>query len=109
MKPDRLSQLQQFLEQDPNDPFVKYGIAMEYTGSGKFEEALKWFDRIKTDHPDYLPLYYQYGMTLIQTGDEEEAEEVLRAGIELAKQKEDRKTQNELAELLDDIIDEDEY
>ena len=36
---ERLEQLRLLAQKDPNDPFIKYAIALEYMSSNRFEEA----------------------------------------------------------------------
>ena len=35
----RKQQLEEMLAEDPNDPFLRYGLAMEHAGAGAHEEA----------------------------------------------------------------------
>lgn len=95
MKSDRIAQLIKFLAEDPHDAFVKYGLAMEYL-TDQPEESITWFTDLLINHPDYLPTYYQAAALYAEIGSREEAEEVYRKGIELAKKVNDR---HSLAEL----------
>lgn len=106
MNHKRLEQLQELLKADPDDPFLHYGIAMEYLGNEDFGAALAGFEGILKQFPDYVPNYYQFGKLLFETGSGERSVEILRAGVEVARKAGDRHSQGELASLLDDIEDE---
>lgn len=54
---DRLSQLFDFLEKEPNDPFLLYAIATEYVNTDT-QKAVTYFEQLLTDHPDYTATYY---------------------------------------------------
>ncbi len=51
---DRLKQLMQFYDENPDDPFVCYCIALEKVKQSQFDEALDWFTGLTKDHPDYV-------------------------------------------------------
>ena len=42
----RLEQLQQFLQNSPNDSFILFAIAKEYEGAGKLNEALNYYKKL---------------------------------------------------------------
>lgn len=96
----RLTQLQQMLEQEPNDVFLHYAIAIEYFSAADFKEALSRFKIILSDYPDYLSAYYQTGKCHEELQQTEEAKEVYAKGIELAQKQNKTKTLNELREAL---------
>jgi len=84
---NRKQQLEEMLAEDPHDAFLRYGLAMEYVGEGKDEEAVRQFREMFTITPDYVPSYQQAGQALLRLGRSEEASEVLRRGIAMAQQK----------------------
>ena len=94
-KNDRLNVLLGFLEENPHDPFTLYGIALEYVSSGD-SKASKYFTQLLEEHPDYLPTYYKAAEYFADTGETDKALEIYRKGIDLARQKEEIKTLNEL-------------
>lgn len=105
MNEKRLALLSQMLEADPADPFLRYGIALEYLNAGDYKGAVGHFETLVAAHPDYVPTYYQYGVALVQAGDVEAAVEVLEKGVVVANEAGERKTANELAMLLEDLED----
>lgn len=105
MENKRLTQLTEFLKTEPNDPFLKYAIATEYVSMGEYSMAKSHFEQLRSEHPDYLATYYHLALTFLQLGDEEGAIETLETGIPLARQAGNRKAENEMREVLDDLID----
>lgn len=97
---NRLEQLIQMLEQEPADDFLNHALAMEYLSQQKVKDAIAVFKNILQRNPSYLPSYYQLGQALEKAGANEEAIAVYKAGIELAKQQNNKKAQGELSEAL---------
>lgn len=85
------------------DPFVHYGLAMEYRSAERPGDALVAFQRLRTEHPDYLPMYLLCGQMLAGEGNAVAARDWLETGLELATQKGDGKAKSELAEALADL------
>lgn len=102
MNKERVELLKKFRDEDANDPFPLYGLAMEYLHELP-DEALVLFNILLTQHPDYLPVYYTAAHFLLEQGNEEQAKELLRTGIELSiKQKNDKATR-ELKSALEQL------
>jgi len=103
MAETRLEQLLKFYQEDPNDAFTLYGLALEYTKvDTKKSEAL--FDNLLKNLPDYLPAYYQSAKLKEALGSKETALSIYRAGMELAKKMNDRKTLLELQAAFDELM-----
>jgi len=81
---NRLTELQQFLKEDPEDAFVKYALSLEYLRLNNLPEAGKIFSQLAENNPPYLPVFYQYGKFLEQTGDPEKAKMIYTKGMEIA-------------------------
>jgi tetratricopeptide (TPR) repeat protein len=99
----RLEQLLQFVENDPADPFPKYGVAMEFLGKGELSTAIDWLTRVRQEHPEYVPACYQLGKALADQGKIPLAITVLKEGIRLAEKQQERHTKRELAQLLEEL------
>lgn len=100
---DRLTQLTKLHQTDPDDPFCTYGIAMEYAKAGQHDQALEWLDKTLAADKLYCYAYYQKAKTLSELGRTDDAHNVLKAGIEAAKQAGDDHAQCEIAELMDTL------
>ena len=105
MNENRLSQLKAMQAAEPDDPFLAYAIAQEYLGDGQYALARTLFEELLNQHPTYLAAYHHYGITCIHLGDAVAAEKALREGIALAKSENKSKAASEMAELLDDLLD----
>lgn len=101
---DRLEKLLTFEKENPDDPFILYGLALEYQKIDE-DKATAYFDKLITQHADYLPAYYHFGCMLTRQGNEEKAIKVFEKGYDLALSQGDRKTANEIDLELDDLID----
>jgi thioredoxin-like negative regulator of GroEL len=99
----RRQQIQEMLAEDPTDPFLRYGLAMDYAGAGEHEEAARCFQELLRDSPDYVAGYLQAAKVLRQLGRDDEASAVARAGVTAARQKGDEHAAGELEFFLDDL------
>lgn len=93
---NRLKELQQFLKESPNDPFLKYAITMEYKKTGDNENALAGFQDLRTNHSDYIGTYYHFAKFLEEQGRREEALEIYKVGMEVAQRLRNRHAYGEL-------------
>lgn len=87
--------LQSFAEQEPDNAFNWYGLALEYIDDQP-EEALKYFEKLLVEFPNYLPSYYPAANLFAQLGLLEKARSAFEAGIALALSKNESKILSEL-------------
>lgn len=99
----RKQQIEEMLAEDPNDPFLRYGLAMEYVSAGEDEEAVRCFRELLRVAADYVPAYMQAGRALARLQRDEEARELFRAGIETARGKGDAHAADEMAGFLEQL------
>jgi Flp pilus assembly protein TadD len=83
--PSRKQQLEAMLADEPNDPFLHYGLAMEYVSEGNDAEAVRRFRELLARTPDYVPAYLQAGQALLRLGDTDTARTLLETGIPVAR------------------------
>ncbi|MFC3197391.1 tetratricopeptide repeat protein [Parapedobacter deserti] len=93
---DRLSQLQRFLLETPNDPFLKYALATEYLKSGATDEALQYFEDLLTNHPSYVGTYYHLGKLYEALSRKQDAISTYERGMHAAR---NRHNMHALSEL----------
>ena len=105
MQKSRMETLEELLQSRPQDPFARYGLAMELFQSGNLEEARKHFDYLLRKHAEYLPAYYQAGTLLARVERVEEARKVFSEGIQLARRQGNLHTENELQAAQDELED----
>jgi len=99
----RLEKLAGLVAAGETDPFVHYGLAMEYRSLGRNPDALRTFVALRATHPGYLPMYLICGQLLIAEGKTIEAREWLTTGLELAGTQGNPKARSELAEALAEL------
>ena len=93
---DRLATLRDMERAQPADPFLKYALAMEYVSQGNTAQSRLYFERLVSDHPDYVATYYQYAKLEEEAGNSAAAISLYNKGIEKAKAAGDAKTAREL-------------
>lgn len=84
MKTDRIRQLEQFISEDPTDPFPKYALAIEHLHTDK-KKSLALFDNLLTNYPDYIGTYYHAAALHAELGNREQADTIYQKGIEKAR------------------------
>jgi len=104
MNNERLEQLLQFYQDDPNDPFNLYCLANEYKNNDP-KIALTYYSKLLKEHPSYLPTYYHAAELYVDNDEIDLAEKVIDEGIELALKQNDTLALRELRNKLDDLMD----
>jgi Flp pilus assembly protein TadD len=99
----RKEQIEEMLAEDPNDPFLRYGLAMEHVSAGQDEEAARCFQELLRVAPDYVPAYMQAGRTLARLQRDEEARTLFQTGIAMAQQKGDLHAAGEMEGFLEGL------
>lgn len=99
---NRLETLQQILNENPNDAFARYGLAMEYAKSD-VEKALAEFTRLLELHPDYTPGYFMAAQTLAAAGRTDEARQMLHGGIASAARTGNAHAKSEMEAMLAEL------
>lgn len=94
-------QLEQMLAASPNDAFLKYALAMTYASEGQTAEAARRLAVYNVEHPNEVPGYFQRGKLLAKLGEEDEAREVLTAGIAVARRVGDSHAEAEMTAFID--------
>jgi predicted Zn-dependent protease len=100
---DRIAMLTEFLSQDPNNAFARYGLAMEYSNAGDFDHALEEFGRLLSTNPDYTAGYFMAAQTLAKAGRNKDAEKMLVDGVASARRTGDSHATSEMQAMLDEI------
>lgn len=96
MQNTRLTKLLEFLESDPEDPFVLYALATEYNTSNDTEKALEYYLKLVADHPGYVGTYYHLGKLYQKIGQTEQALDIYQKGMVAARNKKDMHAFSEL-------------
>ena len=96
MSSTRLSKLLEFLESDPNDPFILYALATEYNAQNEKDKAYSFYLQLTDQHPDYVGTYYHFGKLLEKDNQKEKAIEIYQQGMIVARNKRDMHAFSEL-------------
>ena len=81
----RIDQIRQFLQDSPNDSFLRYALAQELQKQGDIEAAKEAYLWLTENQPSYVATYYHLGKLLIALGETEAALAWFNLGIEHAK------------------------
>ena len=106
MSINRLERLQEFLNNEPNDPFLKYALATEYLRLNNPEKALWFFLDLVDKHTDYVGTYYHLGKLYEQMAQSKDALVTYTKGIAVAKKIKDQHALNELLGVYNSLQDE---
>ncbi len=101
---NRIEILKGFLNDNPNDSFSRYALALEYVKLGQNQEALREFETVRKNDPDYVATYYQLGQLYQKLGQKHDAEKTFRTGITVASKARDDHTRSELETALDALL-----
>lgn len=99
----RVEMLTQFLKENPNDSFARYGLAMEHSKAGDAERALQEFSKLLEVNPDYTAGYFMAAQTLAKTGKVEEARKMLTDGIASAARTGNAHAKSEMQAMLEEL------
>lgn len=103
MSSTRLSKLLDFLESDPNDPFILYALATEYNAQNDKEKAYYFYLELTDKYPDYVGTYYHLGKLYEKDDQKEKAIEVYQKGMTVARNKRDMHAFSELQSAYNSV------
>lgn len=103
MNSSRLEQLEVFLKNEPNDPFILYAIATEYRNHDP-EKAREYYDVLLTHHPEYLATYYHAALLFIELNEIALAEETFKKGIAIAQEQGNSLSLRELQNAYNEFL-----
>jgi predicted Zn-dependent protease len=102
MNTARIQQLLAFVQEEPNEPFNVYALALEYLNDTP-AESLRYFTQLLDNHPDYLPTYYHAAQLCADLGDDDRARSLYEQGIALSQKQGNAKTERELRSALQNL------
>ncbi|HZT83157.1 MAG TPA: hypothetical protein VFA26_23210 [Gemmataceae bacterium] len=98
--PTRRQKLEMMLAAEPNDPLLRYMLAMEHVSAGDDAGAVERFRELHAVAPDYVPGYMQGGQALARLGRVAEARAEFEAGIAAARKQGDAHAAEEMQGML---------
>jgi len=111
MPESRLEKLLEFLKNEPNDEFLQYALATEYLRLNNTGRALEYYEKLVTDHPDYVGTYYHLGKLYEALNRKPDAIKIYEKGMETALRKRDNHAFAELKAVYREAagVDDDDY
>lgn len=97
---DRIATFRALIAKAPQDPFPRYGLAMEFRSRGELEASAAAFDELIATFPDYVPSYLMAGGVAAKLGRTEIARALFQRGIEVATARGDSHARGELQAAL---------
>jgi len=102
----RMQQILDMLAEEPDDPELRYMLAMEHGSLGDDEGAARCFLELLSVIPEYPPAYHQGARALQRLGRTGEAHNLLQRGIPIALKKGDTHAAGEMQELMENLEEE---
>jgi len=101
----RRQQIEEMLTEEPNDEFLRYGLAMEYLSEGDSESDIQQLRALIALNPakPYVPAYLMAAQTLVKLGRAGEAIPLLREGVTVAQKQGNDHAAGEMQGLLDSV------
>jgi len=96
----RREQIEAMLAEEPNDPELRYMLAMEHASAGDDAGAVRCFQELIAITPKFPPAYHMGGRALQRLNRNDEARTLLNQGIAIAQQQGDHHAAGEMSELL---------
>ena len=100
---DKIAMLSEILQQNPQDAFARYGLAMAYAAEGKMDEAVREFETTTQHNPDYVPAYQMSAQTLMKVGRADEARARLQAGLAACERTGNTHAASEMEALVEEL------
>jgi tetratricopeptide (TPR) repeat protein len=100
MSNKRLAYLEKVTSEGSKDPFAWYGLANEYNGQGRPDDALRTFEKLRELDPAYVPQYLMCGQMLANMKRADEARAWLTQGLEAAKKAGNAHALSEITNVL---------
>jgi predicted Zn-dependent protease len=98
--PSRREKIEAMLRDDPQDHFLRYGLAIEYDNEQRFEESLALFRGLASESPPHVPAFFRAAQLLARLDQVSDARAMLRDGIEAARQQGNAHAAAEMSEFL---------
>ena len=101
---DRIEKLKEFLITEPDDPFIKHALALEYIRIGELVTARRLLEEVLTKDPGAVGSYYQLGKLLEGMGEVRSAMEWYVRGMAAAKAAGEKRAYNELQTAYEELL-----
>ena len=100
MTASRIDKIRTMLEDDPEDTFLRYSLAMEQEKIGELDASETGLRSLMGEETPYVPAFFMLAQHLAKRDRVNDARTVLRSGIEQARQQRDDHAAGEMSEFL---------
>ncbi len=100
----RIERIIEFLNQQPQDNFLRHALALEYMKLGEDTKARDLFLAVLADAPDYIGSYYHLAKCLEKLQEREQAIVWYEKGMAAAKLAKDDHAYRELQAAYEDLV-----
>ncbi len=97
---NRREKIEAMLRDEPDDTFLRYGLALELRSAGEHDDSLRKLGELTRDQPPYVPAFFMAAQQLVDLERIDEARGLLRDGIDEARRQGDGHAAAEMSELL---------
>ena len=104
MEMNRLAKLLEFIQNEPNDEFLKYALATEYLRLNETDKALSYYEDLVNNHPNYTGTYYHLGKLYEALNRKQDAINIYERGMQITKEKRDNHALSELQAVYREAI-----
>lgn len=99
----RVDAIRKIVEQSPNDPFPRYGLAMELKNVGQNDEAHAAFEELERRHPEYVAQFLMHANLLSAMKRPSDARACLERGIAAAQKAHNSHALGEMQQALEQL------
>lgn len=99
-EPTRREKIEAMLVDEPNDPFLRYALALELEKEAQHERSLELLRGLMADTPPHVPSFLMAAQHLANQARVDDAREVLREGIDVARAAGEQHAAAEMSDLL---------
>jgi len=100
---DRIQLLRQFTEEEPENPFNWYALAIEFRETDS-DEAYSLFAKLLSEHPTYLATYFPAAHLYAEMGELNQSKVIFENGIGLAREQKNAKALQELQNAYQNFL-----
>ena len=102
-KVSRIEMLKSFAEEEPNNPFNIYALALEFIEVDPVQATLH-FKKLLGEFPEYLPTYFHAAAFFADLGEVQFSKTIYEKGIDLAESQQDVKAIKELKNSFQNFL-----
>ncbi len=102
-KVSRIEMLKSFAEEEPENPFNFYALALEFIEYDRNSAEL-YFNKLLEEFPDYLPTYFHAAAFFADKGEILFSKSIYEKGILLAKSQKDEKALKEMKNSFQNFL-----